>query len=89
MCKILALLIFGIYNDQGEQETIEEAINSTLNYCPTYLSKILIGAADPIYAVDTIKDLSINSKNIRLINTVYQIDRLFLLKYRIVHLLIF
>ena len=62
LCKILALLIFGIYNDQGEQETIEEAINSTLNYCPTYLSKILIGAADPIYAVDTIKDLSINSK---------------------------
>lgn len=57
LCKVLALLIFGIYNDQGEKKTVEAAINSTLNYCPTYLSKILIGTTDYIYAVETIKEL--------------------------------
>lgn len=57
LCKILALLMFGIYNDQGEKKTVEAAINSTLNYCPTYLSSILIGTTDYVYAVETIKEL--------------------------------
>lgn len=63
LCKILSLLIFGIYNDQGEKKTIEAAINSALNYCPTYLSKILIGTTDCIYAIEAIKELLINAED--------------------------
>lgn len=58
LCKVLSLLQFGIYDNHGEKNTVEMAVNSTLNYCPTYLSNILIGAADYIYAVESVNLLT-------------------------------
>lgn len=63
LCRILALLIFGVYNDKGKKKAIEAVVNSTLNYCPTYLSNILIGTTDYIYAVEAMKEL-LNTRKI-------------------------
>ena len=44
LCKLMSLEHFGIYNDNGESQTMQKAVNSTLNYCPICQSNILIGA---------------------------------------------
>lgn len=57
LCKLMSLEYFGIYNDNGESQTMQSAVKSALNYCPIYRSNILIGATDYIYAVEVLKEM--------------------------------
>lgn len=60
ICKLILFILLGISIDLNNQTILEDIVNSTLELCPEWLNKIIIGTTNYIYANHAIETFDIN-----------------------------
>lgn len=60
ICKLILFVLLGISIDLDNKTILEDIVNNTLDFCPEWLNKIIIGTTDYIYANYIIETFDIN-----------------------------
>lgn len=61
ICKLILFILLGISIDLNNQTILEDIVNNTLEFCPEWLNRIIIGTTNYIYANYAIETFDINT----------------------------
>lgn len=60
ICKLILVILLGISIDLRNQTILEDIVNNTIEFCPEWLNKIILGTTNYIYANYAIETFEIN-----------------------------